>query len=123
VGLDASDQLLSHIKKSAFQPELFPNDVIRVAVREELKADIAMLTISNITFIAGERLKFEEFKAEFGEPAQLIDDGEGNAHLLYPALGLDFVQPSDGLQVLQFVSPDQFDARLLAPLMPKQPQP
>ncbi|MDQ6989443.1 MAG: hypothetical protein Q9M19_06130 [Mariprofundaceae bacterium] len=123
VGLAASDALLAHIKKSALRPELFPNDVIRVAIPEALNGQISMLQIKNITFIAGERLKFEEFKAKMGEPTQLLDDGQGNAHFLYPELGLDFIQPSDGLQVLQFVDPAAFEALLLTPLQTSDKRP
>lgn len=119
IGLDASYKRLQHIKKIAFQPELFPNDVIRVAIPQDLRAEVYQLPIQSITFVAGERLKFEVFKEEFGEPEQLIDDGEGNAHLLYPQLGLDFIQPADGLQILQFVEPKQFETKLRAPLLKK----
>ena len=122
LGLDADEALLQHIKKSALRPELFPNDVIRVSIPDELMEIVAQLRIKSITIIAGNQVLFKEFKAKFGEPDELLNDGTGNAHFLYPAMGLDFIQPANGLQVLQFVAPNQFDNQLKAPLH-LQPKP
>jgi len=116
IGLNADLALLNHIKKQAYQPELFPNNVIRIGVKDEFRQEIQLLTIRNITVIAGERINFEVFEKTFSKPEKFMHDGEGNAHLLYPKLGLDFIQPSEGLQILQFVSPDQFENKLLKPL-------
>ena len=68
------------------------------------------------------RSMFEDFKEKFGEPDKLINDGVGNAHFLYPALGLDFIQPANGAQVLQFVDPSRFNEDLFKPLMQSLPK-
>jgi len=120
LGLDASDALLRHIKKEAYRPELYPNNTIRVGVQERLLPEIMKLPFHSITIIAENTIMFEEFKKVYGKPDKLIDDGSGNAHFLYPALGLDFIQPSGGEQVLQFVTPEKFDKALLQPLLAKQ---
>jgi len=122
LGLDASDELLALIKKEAFEPQLFPNDVIRIGISPSLADTIGHLTIRSITVIAGWQVVFEEFKEKFGEPAQFLNDGQGNAHFLYPAMGLDFIQPADGLQILQFVAPNKFEEALLKPLLEVQKQ-
>lgn len=121
-GLDASDELLALIKKEAFEPQLFPNDVIRIGISPSLSETMGHLTIRSITVIAGWQVVFEEFKEKFGEPAQFLNDGQGNAHFLSPAMGLDFIQPADGLQILQFVAPDKFEETLLRPLLEIQKQ-
>jgi len=121
IGLDADDSLLKHIKKIAFQPELFPNDVIRVGIPPSFTETVINLPIKNITLIAGWQVKFEEFKERYGEPDQIIDDGRGNAHFLYPNMGLDFIQPADGLQILQFVAVEKFQETLLSPLLQSLP--
>ncbi|MBL4775872.1 MAG: hypothetical protein JKY87_07475 [Mariprofundus sp.] len=124
--LDADYELLNVIKNQAYQPKLFPNDTIRVGIKGDLRAAIQQLPIRSITIVAGEQVDIKAFEARFGQPSQLIDDGEGNAHVLYPKLGLDFIQPAEGRHVLQFVPPAQFDSELLAPLLNKrklQPKP
>lgn len=120
MGLNAEPDLLRHIKKQAYHPQLLPNGVIRVGIHEDLTKEIQQLTIHSITLIAGWQVDFEEFQDTFGKPAQLLNDGQGKAHFLYPSLGLDFIQPAGGLQILQFVSPDLYEAELLQPLLKLQ---
>jgi len=117
IGLHADAELLQKIKDRAYQPTLFPNDTIRTSITDEMMEFIPELTIRSITIVAGEKIDTKEFDEKFGKPSQMIDDGTGNAHFLHPELGLDFIQPSEGRQVLQFVSPERFEAELLIPLM------
>jgi len=116
IGLNADKALLEHIKEQAYQPKLFPNGVIRVNIQENLIESIQQLSIQSITIVAGWQINFEIFQEQFGKPEQLLDDGLGNAHFLYPKLGLDFIQPATGLQILQFVAPDKFKTTLVDPL-------
>ncbi len=117
IGLEENIASLRQIKHEGYQPELFPNDVIRTNIREQHIPHLLTLPIRSITIIAGSPVDLEAFKTQFGEPDKMISDGQGNAHFLFPTIGLDFIQPSDGLQVLQFVAPDLFDAELLQPLL------
>ncbi|MDX8381246.1 MAG: hypothetical protein R8M14_03960 [Ghiorsea sp.] len=122
LGIDADETLLYHIKKEAYQPELFPNGVIRVGVKENLYTEIQSLPILSITIVAGQQIDFEAFQTKFGKPDQLLDDGQGNAHFLYPKLGLDVIQPAGGAQILQFVAPDMFEVKLHQPLLKNLPK-
>ena len=122
LGLGADQKLLEHIKKQAYQPQIFPNNVIRVGIKESLIPDALNLPIQSITIITGRSIMFEDFKEKFGEPERFIDDGKGNAHFLYPELGLDFIQPANGAQLLQFVAPEAFDKVLLQPLLSSLPE-
>ncbi|MDQ7004125.1 MAG: hypothetical protein Q9N67_04080 [Ghiorsea sp.] len=122
IGLSASPELLQHIKKQAYQPQIFPNNTIRIGIQEKLIPDVLQLPIHNITIIASRPIMFEDFKEAFGEPDHFINDGQGNAHFLYPAMGLDFIQPANGAQLLQFVAPERFEQDLLNPLMELLPQ-
>jgi len=119
ISLNSDSELLNIIKKQAYQPKLFPNDTIRVGIKGDLMNAVQLLSIRSITIVAGEQVDIKAFEARFGKPSQLIDDGKGNAHVMYPALGLDFIQPSEGRHVLQFVAPEQFERQLLAPLLNK----
>lgn len=120
LGVDADDKLLSYIKKEAFKPEVLPNGVVRVGVRKKLYAQIQALPISSITVIAGRQINIDAFQTKFGKPEQLLNDGQGNAHFLYPKLGLDLIQPAGGNHILQLVSPDMFDKKLKQPLLDTQ---
>ncbi len=120
VTLLADKKLLQHIKKEAYQPEWMPNDVIRVSIRQKLYPSLQHLAISSITILAGRQIEFEAFQEHFGKPDKILSDGQGNAHFLYPQLGLDLIQPAGGTHILQFVSPDVFDQKLLQPLVNKQ---
>jgi hypothetical protein len=120
VTLLADKKLLQHIKKEAYQPEWMPNDVIRVGIRQKLYPNLQDLIISSITILAGRQIEFEAFQKHFGKPGQILSDRQGNAHFLYPQLGLDLIQPAGGTHILQFVSPDVFDQELLQPLVNNQ---
>ncbi|MDQ6983879.1 MAG: hypothetical protein Q9M44_04120 [Ghiorsea sp.] len=122
IGLSASTDLLQHIKKEAYKPQIFPNNTVRISIQEKLIPDVLQLPIHNITIIASSPIMFEDFKEAFGEPDKFINDGQGNAHFLYPALGLDFIQPANGAQVLQFVDPSRFEQELLNPLIQSLPK-
>ncbi len=119
LGIDADKPLLERIKKDAYKPEVFPNGVIRVGVDESLYGYIESLPITSITVLAGQQIDVEVFQTRFGKPGQLLNDGQGNAHFLYPELGLDLIQPAGGAQILQFVSPEKFNEKLLQPLLLK----
>ena len=117
IGLNSDADLLQRIKDRAYQPKLFPNDSIRTSITDEMMQTVPGLAISSITIVVGDRIDTKLFDEKFGKPSQIIDDGDGNAHFLHPELGLDFIQPSEGRQVLQFVSPEKFETELLLPLM------
>ncbi|MDX8391255.1 MAG: hypothetical protein R8K53_01635 [Mariprofundaceae bacterium] len=117
LALADDDQLLQQIKKQAYKPELLPNDNIRVGIRDEWMDSIRHLRIRNITIIVGDNMDVTTFATKFGKPGQQIVDAQGNTHMLYPALGLDFIQSLEGMQVLQFVSLDRFESELIAPLL------
>lgn len=120
VTLVADKKLLQHIKKEAYQPEWMPNGVIRVGISPKLYPSLQSLTISSLTILAGQQIKFEEFQEHFGKPDKILNEEQVNAHFLYPQLGLDLIQPTSSAHILQFVSPDVFDQELLQPLLNKQ---
>ncbi len=121
-GLNADEKLLQHIKKQGIEPRLYPDGVLRINIHPDLATIIQELPIHSITIIPGHAIDFEEFQEHMGKPDNLINDGVGNAHFLYPKLGLDFIQPAGGTQVLQFVAPEDFEEKLAKPLIQSLPQ-
>jgi len=74
--------------------------------------------ISSVSLIPQAQLDAATVVQRFGEPAQRMARGEGDAlveHLLYPDKGLDVVLSAKGKELLQYVAPAQF-ARLSLPL-------
>jgi hypothetical protein len=62
-----------------------------------------------ITFMPTFDLDEESTRARFGMPAEVLPVSAQEQHLLYPVLGLDLVLNADGKDVLQYLSPDDFD--------------
>jgi len=62
-----------------------------------------------ITFMPTFDLDEEIAHARFGIPAEVLPVSAQERHLLYPGLGLDLVLNADGKDVLQYLSPDDFD--------------
>jgi hypothetical protein len=74
--------------------------------------------ISGVSLIPQAQLDAATVVQRFGEPAQRVVRGEGDAaveHLLYPARGLDVAVSAKGKELLQYVAPAQFN-RLSQPL-------
>lgn len=71
-------------------------------------------TISSITFIPAVNLDEEVIIARFGEPEKRLQSG-GAQHFLYPDKGLDVALHDDAKEILQYVSPADFQ-QLIQPL-------
>ena len=72
--------------------------------------------LAGVTLLPSARLDEAMLSSRFGLPAERLPDGERLEHWLYPALGLAVALDRDGPDVLQYVAPAQFQARLAAPL-------
>ena len=88
----------------------------RHALDAAAQAGAAQAPLVGIGFIPTAQLDAAVLRARFGEPAERIADGERLEHWLYPALGLAVVLDARGRELLQYVAPDDFDARLVRPL-------
>jgi hypothetical protein len=62
-----------------------------------------------ITFMPTFDLDEEITRARFGIPAEVLPVSAQEQHLLYPESGLDIVLNADGKDVLQYLSPEDFD--------------
>jgi len=62
-----------------------------------------------ITFMPTFDLDAEITRARFGIPAEVLPVSAQEQHLLYPESGLDIVLNADGKDVLQYLSPEDFD--------------
>jgi hypothetical protein len=79
-------------------------------------AEAGAAPLVGIGFIPAAQLDAAMLRARFGEPAERIADGERLEHWLYPAIGLAVVLDARGRELLQYVAPAEFEARLARPL-------
>ena len=76
----------------------------------------AAVPLVGLSFLPAAQLDAAVLRARFGEPAERVAEGERLEHWLYPALGLAAALDAEGKEVLQYVAPADFEARLRAPL-------
>jgi hypothetical protein len=83
---------------------------------EAAAAELAGAALVGLSFIPMAQLDAEVLGARFGSPSERIAAGDRLEHWLYPALGLAVAIDAQGKDVLQYVAPGDFEARLAAPL-------
>ena len=104
--VDIDPQVLLPMRKRAFKDggtrkyHLHPDD-LPLAWRSRVKA---------INFMPSFNLDEEIVQARFGTPAEVLQLDAGLQHLFYPDKGLDLILDADGKEVLQYLSPAEFDA-------------
>jgi hypothetical protein len=115
LNLNASPELLEKIIKTGHRPIILPNGTTKFSIPPEFVKEVRRLTIGAITFLPPVRLDRKSFEAVHGPAEANIGTGDGNLHLLYPNLGLDFIRGEDGMDILQFVPLNRYE-ELVAPL-------
>lgn len=73
--------------------------------------------ISALAFIPQANLDADTVIARFGTPAERLRSNGHLEHFLYPDKGLDLALDTEGKELLQYVAPARFEARLRAPLL------
>jgi hypothetical protein len=86
------------------------------ALTEAAIEDLGASALVGVSYIPDAQLSAEVLQARFGEPAERLAEGDRLQHWLYPALGLAVVLDAKGREVLQYVAPAEFEARLATPL-------
>ena len=88
----------------------------KYALADTDKALAMQLKLRAIAFIPAVNLDDEIVRKRFGEPAELIETGDGIKHYLYPEKGLVIALADQAKEVLQYVAPQNFNS-LRAPLV------
>lgn len=86
------------------------------ALAEPAIQDLGSAGLQGVNFIPEAQLSAEVLLARFGPPAERLAEGERLQHWLYPPQGLAVLLDAKGREVLQYVAPADFEARLAAPL-------
>ncbi|MBL8315017.1 MAG: hypothetical protein JNK55_14825 [Rubrivivax sp.] len=98
-----------------------PSGARQHALGEPAIQELGAAALLGVSYIPQARLDAATVQARFGPPAARLAEGERLQHWLYPTLGLAVLMDSQGRNVLQYVAPADFEARLAAPLKALRP--
>ncbi|MCF7822326.1 MAG: hypothetical protein K9M17_07815 [Mariprofundaceae bacterium] len=115
LNLDAGPEMVEKIIRAGYRPVILPDGTVRFGVPPEFVGEVRRLKVNGITFLPPVRLDRKSFEAVYGKAAANVSTGDGNLHLLYPELGLDFIRSEEGVDILQLVPLSEYE-KLVAPL-------
>lgn len=107
----------AQLQARAAKGEAVDADAVRYVLRADDRDAALRAPIAGITFIASANLDAAVLRERFGEPAERLATPPRLEHWLYPGRGLAIVLDAQGREVLQYVAPAEFDARLRQPLI------
>jgi len=113
--LTQDDALLDNLKQQALGQKRLESGVIKYKLSAIGLQHIDSKKITGLTYVPYADLDEEMVNRRFGIPAQKIKTHEKAQHWLYPEKGLDLIFNEEGKEILQFVSPTEFE-RLAGPL-------
>jgi hypothetical protein len=118
---EAPHKTLTRWRDHAAKEEPVSADTRRIALRANDRTEALRAPIVGIGFIPTAQLDAATLRQRFGEPAQRIGDGAPVEHWLYPERGLAIALDAQGRELLQYVTPADFERRLRAPLLKAVP--
>jgi len=115
--LNASGKQLNKIKKESSKKKKTENNGLRYELDKPASDKSKTLVVQNLIYIPTVQLSDEVILKRFGKPTYKIKlkTKETGWHYLYPEKGLDLIYKEEGKEVLQYVSPKEFNL-LLEPL-------
>ena len=115
--LDGTDEELQTIKKESHKKEKTKNNEVKYKLDKFASAKAKDFRVKNIIYIPTVQLDEKTIVERFGQPTHKIKlkTKESGWHYLYPEKGLDLIFKEESKEVLQYVSPEQFNL-LLEPL-------
>ncbi|MDR1849119.1 MAG: hypothetical protein LBQ75_03685 [Zoogloeaceae bacterium] len=114
--LDAPPSMIVSMLERSVKGEYMRNGSRRFGLHPDDVRLAATLPLAALTLIPNAHLDHETIVLRFGTPAAILPVGETLHHYLYPDKGLDIVLDSKGKEVLQYVAPADFEARIMRPL-------
>ncbi|MDR0234558.1 MAG: hypothetical protein LBI31_07155 [Zoogloeaceae bacterium] len=114
--LEASPDMVESMLSRSVKGEYMRNGSRKFSLHPDDIRLAATLPLAAMTLIPGGSLDDETITSRFGAPAGIIPVGETLHHYLYPDKGLDIILDRKGKDVLQYVSPADFEVRIMRPL-------
>jgi len=112
---DIDRDTLIAMRDRAASREIMKSTARKFVVNDSDRPMAYQARVKHIAFIPTVNLDEDIILKRFGEAAETVQSGADVRHYLYPELGLDIALSEKGKEVLQYVSPVDFD-RFTAPL-------
>ncbi|MDR1349569.1 MAG: hypothetical protein LBJ59_02085 [Zoogloeaceae bacterium] len=114
--LEATPEEIDAMRERALKREYKEGSTKKFTLHPDDRARAEDAVIRAISLIPNARLDEETITRLFGKAAETLPEGKTLTHYLYPDKGLDIVIDEKGRDILQYVAPGDFDARIRAPL-------
>ncbi|MDR3088065.1 MAG: flagellar assembly protein FliH [Azoarcus sp.] len=114
--LNNTPEEIAAIYEHALKREYMGSGARKIILHPDDRARAESTVIRAITVIPRARLDESTIVARFGQPAEILPEGKTLAHYLYPEKGLDIVFDRKGKEILHYVAPQDFDAKIRAQL-------
>lgn len=121
-----SDENRLHSIKSELMPEIAPMSRSKsYKITSNIGASFLNDTVFSLAFIPTQIvLTPEDIEARFGKPDLIIEEMQNNqktgtTHYLYPAQGIDISIDNEKRSIIQYISPDFFQEKILMPITNK----
>lgn len=123
VSLHATPEQLKGMKDRAAKVDFMESTTRRFSLAVGDMADALKAPVRGLSLVPQAQLDAQTVIQRFGPPGLRLTVGTGESaveHLLYPDKGIDVAIHPKGKDVIQYVSPAQFEDRLLEPLQAAQ---
>ncbi|MGB4467665.1 MAG: hypothetical protein WBI41_06420 [Azovibrio sp.] len=117
---DLSPDAITAMRERALKAERMESSTRKITLHPDDLAAVENTPIRAFSLIPNVNLDEATIIQRFGQPVERIAVGANLTHFLYPHLGLDVVLDRKGKELLQYVAPRDFEARIRAPLRAAQ---
>lgn len=118
--VDVTPEAITAMRERALKAEHMESTTKKIRLHPDDLAQAETTPIRGFSLIPNVNLDEAAITQRFGPAAERIQVGTNLTHFLYPQLGLDVVLDTKGKEVLQYVVPRDFEARIRGPLLAAQ---
>jgi hypothetical protein len=104
-------------RQRAIKADFMESTTRRYMLSAEDRAEALRSPVVGMSFIPQASLDEAAVVSRFGQPAERLRSTAHTEHLLYPAQGVDVMLDTEGKELIQYVAPADFEARLRQPLV------
>ncbi len=117
ISAQATPEQIAGWRERAVKGEFMESTTRRFVLSTNDLVEALKTKVVGVSFIPQAQLDVKAVVARFGEPTERLQATEHSEHLLYPAKGVDVLVDDKGKELIQYVTPADFDSRLRQPLV------
>jgi hypothetical protein len=117
ISAQATSAQLQGWRQRTVKAEFMESTTRRYMLTPEDRAEALKATVVGMSFIPQASLDEAAVISRFGQPAERLRSTAHTEHLLYPDKGVDVMLDTEGKELIQYVRPVDFEARLRSPLV------